>query len=117
MYFIRGLIRSTILYLGLISVIKGYSFQLIFLYFLAIIIHILVSKLRKEDFSTGEMVLGILFHDIIAPLLGIRSLVKLLFRKYLSSPNEPHADVFLAQGIGEAVWGTLLVIYLVIAMR
>lgn len=55
-------------------------------------------------------------HDILAPILGIRSLVKLLRHKYLDSPNEPHAEIFLAQGITEAVWSVLFLAYLAISI-
>ena len=53
-------------------------------------------------------------HDILTPILGIRSLVELLLRKYLDSPNEHHAEVFLAQGIVEAILGTMLTVYLAV---
>lgn len=60
------------------------------------------------------MIFNIIIHDAIAPILGIRSLIKLLLRKYLDGPNEPHAEIFLAQGIAEAAWSVLFLAYLVI---
>lgn len=114
MYMIKGLIRSTILYLALVSLIKESSFQMLLLYVAVIIIHIVFSRFKKERFSIGEMIFNIIIHDIIAPILGIRSLAKLLLKKYLDGPNEPHAEVFLAQGITEAVWSVLLLGYLAI---
>ena len=56
-------------------------------------------KLKREDFSAGEIAIGSIIHDTLAPFLGVKSFVKLLLQKYLDSPNEPHANIFLAQGI------------------
>jgi len=116
MYIVKGLIRSTILYLGLISAMKEHSFQLLFLYLLILAITAVFYKLSKDHLSIGDTLFYAITHDLLTPILGIRSLVKLLLHKYLDSPNEPHAEVFLAQGIVEAIWGTLLTVYLVITV-
>lgn len=113
---IIGLMRSTILYLAIISVIKESSFQLLFLYVFIIALHLMFLKLKREDFSAGEIAIGSIIHDTLAPFLGVKSFVKLLLQKYLDSPNEPHANIFLAQGITEAIWSVLLIVYLVTAV-
>ena len=114
MYLIIGLIRSTILYLGFISAVREHSFQLLLLYLIMLAIHGVLRKLSKDHISIGDTLFYGTTHDVLAPILGIRSLVKLLRHKYLDSPNEPHAEIFLAQGITEAVWSVLFLIYLAI---
>lgn len=114
MYIIKGLIRSTILYLGLVSAIREHSFQLLFLYLLILAANAVFCKLSKDHLSVGDSLFYAITHDILTPILGIRSLVELLLRKYLNSPNEHHAEVFLAQGIVEAIWGTMLTVYLAV---
>lgn len=116
MYFVLGMIRSTILYFGLVSVIRGSSFDALLLYLAAVVIHTVFCKLTKDDRSTGEIIFSILGHDTVAPFLGVKTLAEFLLRKYVFNRNEPHATLFLSQNIAEAVWGTLLAIYLVTAV-
>lgn len=116
MYFIFGMIRSTILYFGLVSVIKASSFEALLLYLAAVLVHTVFCKLTKDDRSTGEIVFSILGHDTVAPFLGVKTLAEFLLREYVFNRNEPHATLFLSQNIAEAVWGTLLAIYLVTAV-
>ena len=116
MYFVLGMIRSTILYFGLVSVIRGSSFDALLLYLAAIAIHTVFCKLTKDDRSTGEIVFSIFAHDAVAPFLGVKTLAEFLLRKYIFNRHEPHAALFLSQNITEALWGTLLVIYLVAAV-
>lgn len=47
MYIIKGLIRSTILYLGLVSAIREHSFQLLFLYLLILAANAVFCKLSR----------------------------------------------------------------------
>ena len=116
MYIVKGLIRSTILYLGLVSAVREHSFQLLFLYLLILAIQAVFLKLSKDHLPFGDTLFYAIAHDLLTPILGIRSLVKLLLHKYLDSPNEPHSEVFLAQGIVEAIWGTLLTVYIAITV-
>lgn len=116
MYIIKGLIRSTILYLGLVSAVREHSFQLLFLYLLILAVTAVFLKLSKDHLSIGDTLFYAITHDLLTPLLGIRALVELLLHKYLDSSNEPHAALFLSQGIVEAIWGTLLTVYLVITV-
>lgn len=114
MYLIIGLIRSTILYLGFISAIREHSYQLLLLYLIILAINGVLRKLSKNHISIGDTLFYGITHDVLAPILGIRSLVKLLRHKYLDSPNEPHAEIFLTQGVAEAVWSVLFLAYLTI---
>lgn len=116
MYFILGMIRSIILYFGLVSAIKGLSFETLLLYLAAVAVHTVFCKLAKDNRSTGEIIFSILGHDTVAPFLGVKTLAEFLLRKYVFNRNEPHAALFLSQNITEAVWGTLLAIYLVTAV-
>lgn len=116
MYFVLGMIRSTVLYFGLVSVVKGSSFDAFLLYLAAVSIHTVFCKLIKDDRSAGEIVFSIFTHDAIAPFLGVKTLAEFLLRKYIFNRHEPHAALFLSQNITEAVWGTLLAIYLVTAV-
>lgn len=109
-------IRSTLLYLGLISAVREHSFQLLLLYLILLAILVLFNKLSKDHIPMEDTIFYAITHDILAPILGIRSLVKLLRHKYLDSPNEPHAEIFLAQGITEAVWSVLFLAYLAISI-
>lgn len=113
---IAGCIRSTLLYLGMIYAVKEHSFKLLILYVIMLAILAVFHKLSKDRIPIGDSLFYAITHDILAPILGIRSLVKLLLHKYLDYPNEPHAEVFLAQGITEAVWSTLFLAYLVISI-
>lgn len=116
MYIIKGLIRSTILYLGLVSAVKGHSFQLLFLYLLILVVTAVFCKLSKDHLSVGDTLFYAITHDLLTPILGIKALVELLLQRYLADRNESHAALFLSQGIVEAIWGTLLTVYLVITV-
>lgn len=70
MYFVLGMMRSTVLYFGLVSVIKASSFEALLLYLAAVLVHTVFCKLTKDDRSTGEIVFSILGHDTVAPFLA-----------------------------------------------
>lgn len=111
---VAGCIRSTLLYLGMTYAVKEHSFKLLFMYSIMLAIPVVLRKLSKDHIPMEDSLFYGITHDILAPILGLKSLVKLLRHKYLDSPNEPHAEIFLAQGITEAVWSVLFLIYLVI---
>lgn len=117
MWFFIGIVRSTLLYGFVVSVLnKSISLNWIMLYALSLAIHILICKLSKDGRDTSDILIGAISHDVTAPFRGVKALAQLLLRKYLTDRNEPHAAVFLTQGIVEGLWGTILVIYLAIAI-
>ncbi len=118
MYFFAGLVRSSFLYGFAISVIKGApSKDLAILYATFLAIHTLICKLSKDHRDATDILFGAIGHDIIAPFLGIKSLLEILLQKYLTDRHEPDAAVFMSQGIIESVWGVLLVAYLTITLH
>ena len=76
----------------------------------------LLSKIKKDGLSLDELLTVAIKHDALVPFLDARSLVLVLLGKYLDSLHEPHAALFLAQGIIEDIWGTLLSVCLVITI-
>ena len=85
MYCILGMIQSTILYFGLVSVIKASSFEAFLLYLAAVLVHAVFCKLTKDDRSTGEIVFSILGHDTIAPFLGVKRLPNFFYASMFST--------------------------------
>lgn len=117
MWFFIGIVRSTLLYGFVLSVLNGpISVEWITLYALFLAIHILICKLSKDGREASDILTGTVSHDVTAPFLGVKALIQLLLRKYLTNRNESHAAVFLTQGIVEGLWGTILVIYLAITV-
>lgn len=115
MYMIIGLIRSSLLYAFILSLVRGtFSGEFIVTYAGIILITLLLSKIKKDGLTLGELLLEILKHDMLVPLLGIRALALILFGKYLNDSHEPHASLFMSQGIIEGVWGTVLAIYIAV---
>nr|UVY35218.1 MAG: hypothetical protein [Bacteriophage sp.] len=63
----------------------------------------LLSKIKKDGLSMDELLTEAIKHDALVPFLDARSLVLVLLGKYLDSLHEPHAALFLAQGIIEDI--------------
>ena len=117
MWFFIGLIRSTVLYAFVLSLLHGtFSVECVLIYAVFLFGNFLLSKIKKDGLSLGELLTEALKHDALVPFLGVRSLVLILLGKYLDSPHEPHTALFLAQGIVEGIWGTLLAVCLVITI-
>lgn len=117
MWFFIGLIRSSVLYAFVLSLFRGtVSVEFAIIYTVFLFGNFLLSKIKKDGLSLGELLFEALKHDALVPFLGVRSLALILSGKYLSAPHEPHAALFLAQGIIEGIWGTLLAVCLVITI-
>ena len=118
MFFFAGLIRSSFLYCFGISLIRGVpSVNLAILYALSLVIHMLICKVSNGRRSASDVLFGAIRHDVIAPFLGIRSLLEILLQKYLTDPHEPDVAVFISQSILEGVWSVLLIAYLAITVH
>lgn len=117
MCFFIGLIRSSVLYAFVLSMFRGtVSVEFAIIYAVFLFGNFLLSKVKKDGLSLDELLTDAIKHDALVPFLGVRSLVLVLLGKYLDSPHEPHAALFLAQGIIEGIWGTLLAVCLVITI-
>lgn len=117
MWFVIGLVRSTALYMTLISLMNGQSFfEMLVFYGILLGIHVLIWR-AKDNHDPGNVAVNALVHDVIAPFLGIKALIELLLRKYLTDKSEAHAALFASQGIIEAVWSVLLLILVISAIR
>lgn len=117
MFFFAGLIRSSVLYAFVLSLFRGtvlVEFAIIYAVFL--FGSFLLSKINKDGLTLGVLLSEALKHDILLPLLGIRSLMLILLGKYLDDPHEPHASLFMSQGIVEGIWGTLLAVYIAVTI-
>lgn len=116
-YIIIGFIRSSLLYTFVLSLIRGeLSAECAVIYATLIFMNFLLSKINKDGLTLDTLLSEALKHDILLPLLGIRSLVLILLGKYLDSPHEPHASLFMAQGMMEGAFGTLLAVYIVVTI-
>ena len=117
MRFIIGLVRSTALYMTIISLMSGQSFFEM-LVFYGVILGIQVSICKVKDHQDlGNMAINALIHDLIAPFLGVKALIELLLGKYITDKSEPHAALFASQGIIEGVWSIFLLILVISAIR
>lgn len=117
MWFFIGLIRSSVLYAFVLSLFHGaVSVEFAIIYAVFLFGNFLLSKIKKDGLSLDELLTEAIKHDALVPFLGVRSLVLVLLGKYLDNPHEPHATLFLAQGIIEGIWGTLLAACLVITI-
>lgn len=117
MYLIIGLIRSSVLYAFVLSLFHGAFFpEFAVVYGAFVVGNFLASKFSKEGMAFTELLLEMIQHDLLVPILGIRSLVLILLGKYLDSPSEDHASLFMAQGIIEGIWGTLIAICIMVTI-
>lgn len=116
MWFIIGLARSTLLYSFIGSLLGGaLSIKLIAFYAMTLGFHVLICKF-SDGREPSDVLIGAIEHDVVAPFLGVKALVQLLLHKYLTNQHEPHASLFLSQGIIEGIWGTLIAICLAITI-
>lgn len=112
MWFFIGLIRSTLLYSFIGSLLSGeLSINLIAFYAMSLGLHALICKF-SDGREPSDILIGAIEHDAVAPFLGVKALIQLLLHKYLTNRHEPHAAFFLTQGVVEGLWGTMLLAYL-----
>lgn len=117
MYIIWGMIRSTILYCVLLSLISGTGSLLpvIALYALASVLQILRCKgLLKDTRSVAKIFSGALVHDIIAPFLSAESLLERLIKRYILRRPPEEAPIFEVemQVYVKGVWAICILLIL-----
>ncbi len=117
MWFILGIVRSTALYMAIVALLSSQEFlDMVIFYVVLLAIHVLIWKVKDHQ-DPGDMAIHAFMHDLIAPFLGIKALIELLLNKYLTDKSEPHAALFASQGILEAIWSILLLIFVVNSIR
>lgn len=114
MWFMIGLIRSTIFYSFIASALSGApSIKTGLFYCFCVLVNALIHKKSNDCPNIGEFLAYVLAHDISAPFLGIGVLFSILSKRYLTNKNEPHAALFMSQGFIESIWSVLLLIFMV----
>lgn len=114
MFYLAGLIRSTILYLALTSLFTGVStlIDLVVFYLIISLVHIGICKLKKDERSVVGIFTGALCHDIIAPFLHTKSCIEVLLKKHIIRDTPDHMFEDRLQTYSGGIWGICILFLL-----
>lgn len=116
MYIIWGMIRSTILYGIVLSLLSGIDFPLpiIALYVLVALLHIFKCKvLSKDTRGIAEIFSGALVHDVIAPFLSAKMLLERLFRHFVLRDKSEIIFEVEMQVYVKGIWAVCILLLLI----
>ena len=118
MYFFEGLIRSTVLYLAIRTLINHSNpISFIMLYAILSLIHFAICRLSHTDMTAGDIFIGALQHDLIAPFLGVLMFIEHLLEKLFTRSTEKSIFEVEMQIYVEGIWGLFILFSLISGFR
>lgn len=114
MFYLAGLIRSTVLYLIPISLISGTlnPVEPVAAYLLLSLIHIAICKLTHDGRNASNIFTGALWHDIIAPFLRVKSCIEVLLKIHIIKDTPDHILEDKLQVYSGGIWGVYILLLL-----
>lgn len=114
MFYLAGLIRSTVLYLIPISLTSGMlnPIKPLIAYLLLSLIHIVICKLTHDGRNAFDIFTGALWHDIIAPFLRVKSCIEVLLKIHIIKDTPDHILEDKLQVYSGGIWGVCILLLL-----
>lgn len=107
--FIFGIVRSTIFYVGITSLLNSASTDMLVLYLFTILVHIAVCKCKHRSRSASDIALGAIEHDVLAPFAKISIFVKVITGAHVIDDTPDHIVEDKLQVYAGAAWGIFLI--------